>query len=250
MEGASGWAHSRATGLKREEKALPTSPRFCSAPIPSPHTHTHTSWLPFLLLPLCEGPDPPMSHLFTGVAFHTGCKPEEWLAPIRADNQGHYLSSTLLMSWGPHPRAFDLAKRQEGSGGKRVAERIQEWGGITGGTNWSRTGEALNRPSQRGPRRKGPIWGERDERKWNRAGGTERGRLTLKSLMASVCRASEGRVVRGERRPSLQKLKASLLHKADSGKREVVHTHTHTQSNPRTHTHTHKIEFQSHNDNS
>lgn len=52
-------------------------------------------------------------------------------------------------------------------------------------------------------------------------------RLTLKSLRASVCSASEGSVVRGECSPSLQKLKASLLHKADSGKR-TTHTRTHT----------------------
>lgn len=54
-------------------------------------------------------------------------------------------------------------------------------------------------------------------------------RLTLKSLRASVCSASEGSVVRGERSPSLQKLKASLLHKADSGKR-TTHTHTHVRT--------------------
>lgn len=50
-------------------------------------------------------------------------------------------------------------------------------------------------------------------------------RLTLKSLRASVCSASEGSVVRGENSPSLQKLKASLLHKADSGKKDDTHTH-------------------------
>lgn len=37
-------------------------------------------------------------------------------------------------------------------------------------------------------------------------------RQTLKSLRASVCSASEGRVVRGKHRPSLQKLKALLFH--------------------------------------
>lgn len=66
----------------------------------------------------------------------------------------------------------------------------------------------------------------------------------MKSLRASVCRASEGRVVRGERRPSLQKLKASLFHKADSGKRRR-HAHTHTYINPRRHMHANiKTEFQ------
>ena len=72
---------------------------------------------------------------------------------------------------------------------------------------------------------------EKRERKRQKE-GLEVERPTLKSLRASVCRASEGRVVRGERRPSLQKLKASPFHKADSGKRK-----TGEHINPCKHTH-------------
>lgn len=83
-------------------------------------------------------------------------------------------------------------------------------------------------------------------RERQKEGGGEVERQTLNSLRASVCRASEGRVLRGERRPSLQKLKASLFHKEDSGKRRrSTHTlrSTHTQAQTNT-----KIEFQSRND--
>lgn len=78
------------------------------------------------------------------------------------------------------------------------------------GSDWSGTDDALNRP-----------WRWEPDRGEELREGQREGR-TLKSLRASVCRASEGRVVRGERRPSLLKLKASLVHTAHSG-----NTHTH-----------------------
>ena len=66
---------------------------------------------------------------------------------------------------------------------------------------------------------------ESEKSESERAGDAEGGmeRLTLKSVRASVCKASEGRVVRGELSPFLQKHKASLLHSAESG--ETTHTH-------------------------
>ena len=108
--GAAGRA-LRAAELKREEKDLLSS--YKVATLLWSRVSSPVLWLPYPLLPLSEGPDLPCL-LFKRGSFHAGCKPRERLASIRADNQGHYLSSTLLMSWGPRPRAFDLAQRQRG----------------------------------------------------------------------------------------------------------------------------------------